>query len=142
MKPKCAICGKEGRVVKLPHGTINICYDDRCLKRFIILITDAVPILWYAPADLSEHESAHEDVIKYATKPEYILDNGARMAELIWDDIRETFHEAFHEALSYIGRDLEKQFIQETDLKKLIPYIGEFKHDEANEELEKRLKGE
>ena len=137
-KPCCIVCGntERAREVKLPFGTIHICYNT-CIKKLIFASEESVPLLWAGKEDLHEHELMTEAETKPLTPDDWISMADA-MSDFLWDDF---FGERYRETLAHGAVTAEYLKIKNTP-KEQLPLMLEHVKDKENQEyLHERLAG-
>lgn len=144
-KLQCIVCGKsskygKGKKVKLPHGSFNLCHDQRCLDTLNYHANNgAVPVVWFSMSDFIDHELVDEKIIKsLAGDPAEVTKDIAReVGNFIWGG--ETL---WHDALEESAATVEELYVKSVKDKQLpLIDMSILQTKEGKELLEKRLKG-
>jgi hypothetical protein len=142
MKPKCIICGTTNEIGvklrRLPHGKIYLCSNDSCMKLLTYKLEGSVPIIWFGPGDLVNHDEFTQEEVDLF-KDEDMIAAADEAADLIWNG---DFGETFNEAVTFGAKHLEYVKLYDTPDDQL-PLIDceSLKHAINKRFLMERLKG-
>ena len=138
-KIPCIICGTQCKTVhKLPFGTIR-CHSNTCFKSLIYAVEKSYPILWMGKGDLEDHdEYTKEELDKIS--PENMRIAADEATNVLWDS--SYFNDTFSELVTVTATSLERSKIYDTPLEELPLLMGKLKHEENEDYLIKRIKGE
>jgi hypothetical protein len=139
---KCMMCGKnEAQEVQLPHGSINICTEIKCLEHLNHHIGGAIPVVWFSIGDLANHDEATEELIKpIMGNIEAVTKLAQEIGEYIWGG--ETLGTIWGEALDSVSTGtLEELYIEHLPDKALpLVVINKLHSEQAKTLLEQRLR--
>ena len=139
-EPQCIICGKTDHITlrQLPHGEIYICGNKTCLNLLTYKLEGSVPIVWFGPSDLIEHDEMTSEELELV-KDEDMIAAAEHAADSFWNG---SFSETFSDALSTGAEHLEYVKLYDTADDQLPTVDCESLKSETNKRfLMERLKG-
>jgi hypothetical protein len=134
---KCIVCGsKNGRKIKMPFGSVLICYSPLCLRKLSWGAIEAMPLLWVSPEDYEDRELMKQEEVR-SISPDDMAEMADDMNIRLWDDY---FGNTFHDLLKGSLVVLERLKLERTPDEDIPLLAGQIKHRENQDYYNERLR--